>query len=83
MKEDRRKEKEKQVAERQKKQGLSSLEKQIETLETEVSDIEAMMCEDSVYSDSKLMRELTEQLNHLKRTLEDCYDEWSVLLEEV
>ncbi len=83
LKDDRRKEKEKQQVERQKKQGLSSLEKRIETLETEVSDIEAMMCEEAVYSDANLMRELGEQMNHLKQTLEDCYSEWSLLLEEV
>ena len=83
IKEDRRKEKEKQQVERQKKQGLSNLEKRIETLETEVSDIEAMMCEEAVYSDTNLMRELGEQMHHLKQTLEDCYTEWTMLLEEV
>lgn len=82
MKEDRRKEKEKLQAERQKKQGLGNLEKAIEGLETEISDIEAMMCEEYVYSDSKLMKDLGEQLSHLKSTLEDSYNEWSLLLEE-
>lgn len=83
LKDDRRKEKEKQQVEKQKKQGLNSLEKRIETLETEVADIEAMMCEEAVYSDTNLMRELGEQMNHLKETLEDCYSEWTLLLEDV
>lgn len=81
LKDDRKKEKEKLQSERQKKQGLNNHEKLIESLELEIVDIETMMCEEAVYSDSKLMKELNEQLTHLKRTLEDCYDEWSLLLE--
>lgn len=80
-KEDRRKEKEKQMQVRQKKQGLSTLESRIETIETELADIEAMMCEESVYSDPKLMKELGEQMAHLKTELEDCYSEWADLAE--
>lgn len=80
-KEDRRKEKEKQLQAKQKKQGISQLEARIETIETELSDIEAMMCEESVYSDSKLMKELGEQMNRLKEDLENCYLEWAELSE--
>lgn len=80
-KEDRRKEKEKQMQERQKKQGITQLESRIETIETELSDIEAMLCEESVYSDSKLVKELGEQMTRLKEELENCYSEWAELSE--
>lgn len=82
MKEDRRKEKERQQVERQKKQGLTNVEKEIESLETEIADIEAMMCDTAVYSDPVLMKELGEQLNHLKTTLEETYESWTLMLEE-
>lgn len=80
-KEDRRKEKEKQMQVRQKKQGINQLESRIETIETELADIEAMMCEESVYSDPKLMKELGEQMSHLKKELDDCYSQWADLSE--
>lgn len=82
-KEDRRKEKEKQMQAKQKKQGLVQLEQRIEQVETEIGDIEAMLCEESVYSDPKLMKELGEQMAHLKKNLEEYYDEWAILSEEV
>lgn len=83
MKDDRKKEKERQQVERQKKQGLTNVEREIESLETEIADIEAMMCESAVYSDSALMKELGEQLAHLKTTLEETYSAWTLMLEEV
>lgn len=82
-KEDRRKEKEKLMQAKQKKQGLVQLEQRIEQVETEIVDIEAMLCEESVYSDPKLMKELGEQMTHLKKTLEEYYDEWAILSEEI
>lgn len=82
-KEDRRKEKEKLMQAKQKKQGLVQLEQRIEQVETEIVDIEAMLCEESVYSDPKLMKELGEQMAHLKKTLEEYYDEWAILSEEI
>ncbi len=81
-KEERRKEKEKQMLSKQKKEGLKALEKRIEEMETEISDIEAMMCEESVYADSTLMKSLGEQLNRLKIELEAAYDEWAILSDD-
>lgn len=79
-KEDRRKDKEKLQAIRTLKQNTQALETRIAQVETELSDIDTMMCEEQVYSNSTLMKELSEKTVQLKTELASLYNEWESLM---
>jgi ATP-binding cassette subfamily F protein 3 len=76
-------EKERQRLLRQKERKKDALELQIESLEADISDLEAELLLPDVYQDYMRASELQEQLNSLKEQLEKLVDEWSLLEEEM
>ncbi len=76
IKDARKKEKEEQKQKKLKKQAFATLEENIHTLENRIEEIEALMCDESVYSNPERSKELHLEMNTLKIELEQKYEEW-------
>ncbi|MDR1573119.1 MAG: ABC-F family ATP-binding cassette domain-containing protein [Clostridiales Family XIII bacterium] len=77
--EQRRRNKEAKAAERRRLRALSLAEAQIETLEREILDLEAQMCDAAVSSDYAFVNDRSERLSAAKEALADAYDRWMAL----
>ncbi|MCH4891288.1 ABC-F family ATP-binding cassette domain-containing protein [Acidaminobacter sp. JC074] len=80
LKEQRKKEKEEAKLKRQKKLAFEALEARIQELETRIEEIEALMCDESVYSNPERSKELHLEINTLKIELEEKYEEWETFV---
>lgn len=80
IKEARRKEKEKQQEERRVKKARESIEEQISLLEERISHLELQMCQEEVYANPQLSKQIHEESSALKQQLEDLYVQWEEYL---
>ena len=80
IKDERRKEKEKQQEERRVKKARESIEEQISLLEERISDLEQQMCQEEVYANPQLSRQIHEESSALRQQLEDLYAQWEEYL---
>ncbi|AFS77357.1 ABC transporter, ATP-binding protein [Gottschalkia acidurici 9a] len=81
IKADRRKEKDRDRAERQVRKNIKKLEENIANLEEEISSLEELMCSPEVYSDHEKSQEIHEKTLNLKTKLEELYLQWMELTE--
>jgi ATP-binding cassette subfamily F protein 3 len=77
----RRKNKELAAAERRRLRALSLAEEQISSLESEIGDIEAKMCDAVVSFNHVVLNEYNERLSEAKAALAEVYDRWLELHE--
>lgn len=63
----------------QRKNRIRELEKLIEEAEQRITELEAEMTSEEVFSDYKLMAEKCQETETLRQNLESYYDEWSEL----
>jgi len=80
LKDQRKKEKEEAKLKKQKKQAFEALESNIHTLEARIEEIEALMCDEAVYSNPERSKELHLEINTLKIELEQKYEEWETFI---
>ncbi len=71
--------KEQRRLEAQRKNRIRELEKLIEDAEQRITELEAEMAIEEVFSDYKLMAEKCQETETLRQNLESYYDEWSEL----
>lgn len=76
LKEQRKKEKEANKEKKRAKEYLANLEKDISDIEHEISDIEERMCQEEVYSNPELSKELSDSIKSLKIKLDEKYLQW-------
>lgn len=74
--EERRLRKEQEAEERRRARRQEELEQEIDSLEEQIRDTEAKLCDPENMSDVELLQKLGDQLESLKRALEPKYDEW-------
>jgi len=77
--EERRREKELQTALKRREKELARLEGEIAGFENRISEIEAMMCMESVFSDHEKTSALNDELMQAKSDLSAAYDSWMAL----
>ncbi len=80
IRDSRKKEKEEQRQIKIQKQAFELLEKSIHELEEKIEANEALMCEESVYSDPVKSKALHNERNTLKIELEQKYEEWETFV---
>ncbi|SCY73803.1 ABC-F family ATP-binding cassette domain-containing protein [Alkaliphilus peptidifermentans] len=76
LKEERRKEKEESNRLRDIKKNLEKLEASIIEMEERLSNLEALMCQEEIYSDPEKSKEINLETIALKEKLQIFYDEW-------
>ncbi len=69
-------------ADAQRKQRIRELENEISALEQLLSDLEAELATEAVYTNFELTREKSLQLEEANQKLDDCLTEWEELCEE-
>ncbi|NLD10326.1 MAG: hypothetical protein GX671_01015, partial [Clostridiales bacterium] len=74
--EERALKKQKQAEHRRNERQRKELEDTIDSLETEVKEIQEDMCKPANLSDSKALRELQEKLDSAQEELDFVYDKW-------
>lgn len=80
IKDERKKEKERKAEEKRKKQEFEKIEGDIHTIEHEITQLEADMCDESLYNDHEKVVAITDQLEKLKEQLELLYEKWESYL---
>lgn len=81
MKALRKKEKEKQKEERKKKKMINELEEKIANIEEKIQNLDQLMCQPEIYSDPDKSREIHQENNELKESLEKLFEKWVELTE--
>jgi ATP-binding cassette subfamily F protein 3 len=79
--EKRRIQKEKEAEERRIKRQKEALEKEIETLETKISELEEEVSKPEIMTDYEKLAEISSRLETKKAALEEAYDQWLILQE--
>ncbi len=73
--------KEKQRKEQKRQRDLAEVEKRIESLEEQLSDLEQIMADPGLYQDKDRWRDVSAQHVAIKDTLDNAYAEWEQLQE--
>lgn len=69
--------KEQRSLEVKKKNRMKELEKEIDELQIKATELEGLICSPEVTADYELMHEKCSELENLKQTISDKYDEWA------
>lgn len=83
LKEDRKKEKEIQQQNRAKKKELAALEAKIMEYEQKIQEFQHEMCKEEVYSNPDKSKYFHSESQRLKKELEETYQQWETMLEEI
>ncbi len=82
LKAEKKKEKDKRLHEKQQKETMKALEKNISLHENRIHELENEMCDPDVYSDHEKSQQINQEILRLKDGLDLLYDEWVDLTEE-
>ena len=80
---ERQRKKEAEAAERKKMRELADSELRIDELEKEITALEEEICEEHVMTNHKLLEEKSNLLDNKKEELQDVYERWLILHEDV
>ena len=78
---DWKQQKEEQTRLRKKQNELKRVEEEIHTLETRDQEIDALLCDETVFSDVPRLMELNKEKEELNAKLEGLYEKWEELAE--
>lgn len=78
---EKKKEKEAQIAERNKKNKLKLLEKDIALTEKELEDIDILLCNPEIYDKPDKIVELSRKRENIEKNLNNLYDSWIISTE--
>lgn len=62
---------------------LKTIESKIEEIENHISSLEEMLCKEEIYSNSEKVIEVTKELNNNKNTLNELYNKWEELINQI
>lgn len=78
---DWKQQKEEQARLRKRQNELKRVEEEIHSLETRDQEIDALLCEESIFSDVEKLLDLNREKETLQAKLEDLYEKWEELAE--
>ncbi|MDF2546632.1 MAG: thiamine transporter substrate-binding protein [Anaerosolibacter sp.] len=81
MKDEKKKDREKREETKKRKQEQTSIEAEITATEVRIADLEALMCQEEIYSNPQRSREIHEETTQLKTALEVLYSKWEEYIE--
>ncbi|MBQ3420236.1 MAG: ABC-F family ATP-binding cassette domain-containing protein, partial [Romboutsia sp.] len=80
LKEEKRKEKEQREAEKKNRVKRQNIEKEIESTESKIEELDMLLCQEEVYSNPQRAKEVSQEKSNLDAKLESLYEEWEVLV---
>ena len=80
LKEEKRKEKEQREAEKKNRVKRQNIEKEIESIESKIEELDMLLCQEEVYSNPQRAKEVSQEKSNLEAKLESLYEEWEVLV---
>lgn len=80
IKEEKKKEREIREIQKKNKNKINNLEKEIESLEQKIQELDLKLCEEEVYSNPQKSKEINLEKLSLEEKLSDLYVEWENLL---
>ena len=80
LKEEKRKEREQREAEKKNRAKRQNIEKEIETTETKIEELDILLCQEEVYSNPERAKEVSQEKTNLENNLEALYEEWEQLV---
>ena len=80
LKEEKRKEKEQREAEKKNRVKRQNIEKEIESTESKIEELDILLCQEEVYSNPQRAKEVSQEKSNLEAKLESLYEEWEVLV---
>lgn len=80
LKEEKRKEREQREAEKKNRVKRQNIEKEIETTESKIEELDMLLCQEEVYSNPDKAKEVNLEKSQLEINLERLYEEWEQLV---
>ena len=80
LKEEKRKEREQREAEKKNRAKRQNIEKEIETTESKIEELDILLCQEEVYSNPERAKEVSQEKTNLENNLEALYEEWEQLV---
>ena len=80
LKEEKRKEREQREAEKKNRVKRQNIEKEIETTESKIEELDMLLCQEEVYSNPERAKEVSQEKTNLESNLEALYEEWEQLV---
>ena len=80
LKEEKRKEKEQREAEKKNRVKRQNIEKEIESTEAKIEELNMLLCQEEVYSNPEKAKEVSQEKTNLENKLESLYEEWELLV---
>ena len=80
LKEEKRKEREQREAEKKNRVKRQNIEKEIETTESKIEELDILLCQEEVYSNPERAKEVSQEKTNLENNLEALYEEWEQLV---
>lgn len=80
LKEEKRKEREQREAEKKNRAKRQNIEKEIETTESKIEELDILLYQEEVYSNPERAKEVSQEKTNLENNLEALYEEWEQLV---
>ncbi|MEG1870839.1 MAG: ABC-F family ATP-binding cassette domain-containing protein [Peptostreptococcaceae bacterium] len=80
LKEEKRKEREQRESEKKNRVKRQNLEKEIETTESKIEELDMLLCQEEVYSNPEKAKDVSQEKTNLENNLESLYEEWEELV---
>ncbi len=80
LKDEKRKEREQREIEKKARVKRQSIEKEIETTEEKIEELNMLMCQEEVYSNPEKSKEVGQEKSELEDKLNSLYEEWEQLM---
>ena len=80
LKEEKRKEREQREAEKKNRAKRQNIEKEIETTESKIEELDILLCQEEVYSTPERAKAVSQEKTTLENNLEALYEEWEQLV---
>lgn len=80
LKEEKRKEREQREAEKKNRAKRQNIEKEIETTESKIEELDILLCQEEVYSNPERAKEVSQEKTNLENNLEALYEKWEQLV---
>ncbi|MFR0019680.1 MAG: ABC-F family ATP-binding cassette domain-containing protein [Paraclostridium sp.] len=80
LKDEKRKEREQRELEKKARVKRQNIEKEIEEIELEIEELNALMCQEEIYSNPEKSKEVSQSKSSLEDRLNNLYEEWEQLM---
>ena len=80
LKEEKKKEREQREAEKKNRIKRQNIEKEIESTEAKIEELDILLCQEEVYSNPDKAKEVSQEKSTLEKNLESLYEKWEQLV---